>query len=271
MMLLILFYISVCFSGAVLEQTCKYHDLVENLNLTKQHDLLSQTIPRKDWKKPLTIIVDAKVISMSVVARKKSMTNYIWFSAMWKNEFVTWNPGDFCNISSITLPLSHFWVPDLYIYEQILEDTASWMPYANITSDGMITATKPAQFTVTCALDMYYFPFDVQMCKMTIISFIHLANDIILKPSKNSSEMLIDSKHFLLDFGDWEFCNILVEQNITDRRSQIIYSVLSAKIVHAALNGHNGHSPFAPTLEFLYCLHAPPLLNTLKYVIFKYF
>jgi hypothetical protein len=33
----------------------------------------------------------------------------------WRNEFLTWNPSDFGNITSTTIPADAAWIPDLLI------------------------------------------------------------------------------------------------------------------------------------------------------------
>lgn len=38
-------------------------------------------------------------------------------SQEWKNEFLSWNPNDYCGIEDVLIPNNNFWLPDLYIYE----------------------------------------------------------------------------------------------------------------------------------------------------------
>uniref|UniRef100_A0A8C5R6A6 5-hydroxytryptamine receptor 3A-like n=2 Tax=Leptobrachium leishanense TaxID=445787 RepID=A0A8C5R6A6_9ANUR len=226
MWLMILFCLAGSFSIGMSEKICRYHDLIEHVNLTKHQELLSLSIPKKDWREPLTVYVAAKLIAILSVAEKtQSITSCIWFSVMWKNEFVSWNPEEMCNISFITFPLSRFWLPDLSIFEQVMEETDSWMPYANVTFEGMVTAAKPAKITTTCALDVYYFPFDLQNCNITIHSFMHHDKNIILKSSTNASQMKKETLRYFLDLGEWEFQDIQVEQGSIDGHSQLIYSI----------------------------------------------
>ncbi|XP_075701814.1 5-hydroxytryptamine receptor 3C-like [Rhinoderma darwinii] len=151
---------------------------------------------------------------------------YFWISTMWKNDFLSWDPQQFCNMSHITVPLSHLWLPDLYFYEQVVEDLSPWMRYANLTHEGMITAVKPTRLTSTCVLDFYYFPFDIQKCSISLVSSMHLENSMVLKTLKNSSEIHEESMKYFVDNGEWHLLEVLVEEKKLHGYSWLIYSVV---------------------------------------------
>ncbi|XP_073463736.1 5-hydroxytryptamine receptor 3A-like [Aquarana catesbeiana] len=213
--------------GVMLSKTCKDYDVVDHLNITQRGPLLSMTMPKKDWSKPLTVSVDSTFISIhSVVEKTQTMTTYFWLSVVWKNDFIYWNPDDFCNISHITLPLSYFWMPDLYFHEQVIEDTSPWIIYVNITSDGMIKAAKPMHLTSTCILNIHYFPFDVQKCSASLTSFMHPEPSLILKMQKNTSQIIEQSKNIFLDTGEWCLLDILVEEGSLNGYSKLTFQVI---------------------------------------------
>ncbi|MEE6528210.1 hypothetical protein FKM82_030282 [Ascaphus truei] len=100
------------------------------------------------------------------------------------------------------------------------------MIYANVSSDGMMTASKPTRLTTTCALNIYHFPFDQQKCNITVNSYMHLDNDIIMRPLRNSSAMRAESMHWLMGGGEWEFLDLTVYETHAGLRDQLIYTVL---------------------------------------------
>ncbi|XP_063281925.1 5-hydroxytryptamine receptor 3A-like [Pelobates fuscus] len=51
-------------------------------------------------------------------------------------------------------------------------------------------------------------------------------NNIILKPSRNSSQLRNESLRYFFGFGEWEIQDITVEQDNVDSRSQLIYRVI---------------------------------------------
>ncbi|XP_039198749.1 5-hydroxytryptamine receptor 3A-like [Crotalus tigris] len=93
-------------SDASMKQICTYHDVVEYLNISSKKELLLYSIPKKNWEETLEVGLDFTLISI--------------LSVVWKDEFISWNPLDFCNITSITLPVNLFWTPHIFIDEQYL-------------------------------------------------------------------------------------------------------------------------------------------------------
>ncbi|KAM3921138.1 5-hydroxytryptamine receptor 3A-like isoform 2-T2 [Leptodactylus fuscus] len=211
--------------GALLHQTCKQYDVIEYLNITEREHQLLMTMPKNDWTKPLIITVDIVFISiLAVVEKTQTITTYFWIYLTWKNDFLSWDPEQFCNISHTTIPLSYFWVPDLYYVEQVIEDSTSWMKYANLSHDGTITAVKPTHLSSTCILDFYYFPFDVQTCSVTLISAMHKENSLILTSQKNSSDVNSERLKYFVDNGEWHPLEVTVEYKPQDGYSRLLYT-----------------------------------------------
>ncbi|KYO31126.1 hypothetical protein Y1Q_0016477 [Alligator mississippiensis] len=104
-------------------QICKYHDVVEYLNITSNSDLFLYTKPKRNWKEPVEVELDFTFVSIISIREKlQTATFYFWLTMEWKNDFVSWNPLDFCNISSFSMPASLFWAPEIFIDEQADED-----------------------------------------------------------------------------------------------------------------------------------------------------
>ncbi|KAM4031474.1 5-hydroxytryptamine receptor 3A-like [Anomaloglossus baeobatrachus] len=227
MWLLLLYLLAGYLPGTLQNETCKHYDVVEYLNITEREHLLLMTIPKNDWTKPLIVSVDTVFVSiLAVVEKTQTMTSYFWIHSTWKNDFLSWNPQQFCNISHISIPLSYFWVPDLYLLEQVIEDTSTWMTFANLTHDGMITAIKPIRLTSTCVLNFYYFPFDIQNCSVSLTSAMHLENNIVLKSMRNASEVDRDRLTYFVDNGEWHPLELVVEETTQTGRSTLLFSVV---------------------------------------------
>ncbi|XP_034292168.2 5-hydroxytryptamine receptor 3A-like [Pantherophis guttatus] len=108
-------------SDASMRQNCKYHDVVEYLNISSKQELLLYSIPKKNWEENLEVGLQFTLISiLSVQEKLQVATFYFWLNMVWKNEFISWNPLDFCNITNITLPVNLFWTPHIFIDEQYL-------------------------------------------------------------------------------------------------------------------------------------------------------
>lgn len=53
------------------------------------------------------------------------------------------------------------------------ENTAPFVPYVYLFSNGRVHDAQPVRVVSSCNLDIYTFPFDIQNCSMTFNSYIH--------------------------------------------------------------------------------------------------
>ena len=46
----------------------------------------------------------------------ESLTGLFWFSLIWHDEFLEWDPGKFHGIEEIRIPITDLWRPDIIVY-----------------------------------------------------------------------------------------------------------------------------------------------------------
>ncbi|KAG8563271.1 hypothetical protein GDO81_015995 [Engystomops pustulosus] len=192
------------------ETICSYLDLA--LNLTYKNIPGTLVRPVKNWRNSTIVYIDLSLYTVvNLDTSLQSLTTYIWFLMEWKNEFLNWDPGEFCGIDTIIIPGEDLWVPDLYIYEMTESDDKSpVIPYFIISSDGIITESKPLRIVSTCNLDIFKFPFDKQTCYLTFGPYVHSVQDIIMLPKFNSSQVNSNSQEIFVSKGDWVLLDISV-------------------------------------------------------------
>ncbi|XP_075693050.1 5-hydroxytryptamine receptor 3A-like [Rhinoderma darwinii] len=220
------------------ENTCSFNDVLQITTKLPGSDVR----PVRNWKSPTTVRIDLFLYAViSLDTSLQTLTTYIWFSMAWNNEFLSWNPDDFCGIKNILIPNNNFWFPDLYIYEMTESDSnIPVIPYFSVSSNGTITNSKPLKSRIisSCNLDIYKFPFDVQACTLSFGPYIHTVNDIIMVAKSNSSQVFQNSQDIFVSKGDWSLLDITVQNetfstgNMT--YSQVIYqiSVRRAPVVY---------------------------------------
>ncbi|NWH76986.1 5HT3A protein, partial [Piaya cayana] len=126
----------------------------------------------------------------------------------WENSFVTWDPRDFCNISQLVLPMDTYWSPHILIVERVNSQNSNF-DYVTVTHNGSFVSTQPFQVTLTCSLMILKFPFDTQMCNVSIASFLHPAvTEFIMKTRRTEAAMMRDSQRYFLTDGEWKFTNL---------------------------------------------------------------
>ncbi|KAM4526316.1 5-hydroxytryptamine receptor 3A-like [Fundulus diaphanus] len=162
------------------------------------------------------------------VEKDQKFIPYVWTVTRWKNEYISWDPNQFCGIDNISLPTGILWKPDLTIEEMTEKDKAPPSPYLTINNEGDVEVQNDQVLVSTCMMHTYKFPFDIQSCNLTFKSIIHTAKEIRLQPSDNSSEATEWSRELMRTQYEWLFINMTVTANnasvLTDQ-DIVIYTI----------------------------------------------
>ncbi|KAG8437647.1 hypothetical protein GDO86_008385 [Hymenochirus boettgeri] len=154
---------------------------------------------------------------VSLDTSQQTLITYTWFSLSWENDFITWNPNNFCGIDYILIRGENLWIPDMYIYEMTeADDKNTVIPYFRIESNGTIKSDKPLRIISSCNIEIFKFPFDIQICNLTFGPYVHTEKDIIMIPRSNSLEVHKNSLDIFVTKGDWTLLDVAVSNNSID-------------------------------------------------------
>ncbi|CAN2388273.1 This is one of the several different receptors for 5- hydroxytryptamine (serotonin), partial [Pristimantis euphronides] len=130
--------------------------------------------PVRDWRKPTVVQIDMVVFAiLGVSEMDQILKTYMWLKQTWMDEFLTWNPKDFDNVTQISIPVQLIWVPDIIVLEFVEATRSPENPYVYLRHTGKVINTKPLLISTTCSLNIYYFPFDTQRCSISFTSWLH--------------------------------------------------------------------------------------------------
>lgn len=213
---------------------CSYWKLWEYLNLTSSNDYVANVRPVDVWRKPTLVSIDLVLYGILKVDEKcQTVEGATWTSVSWTNDFVNWDPADFCGLRVITVPRSKVWIPDLHIEEDV-SDTSSIQasPFVNLYSNGIASATFRQTLTFTCELEINQFPFDDQSCDITFSSMSSDATVIILTTMTNGTQLTKNT--VMLTQGEWELKNIKITSGSSPNAgnvtcSKLIYNVMVSR------------------------------------------
>ncbi|XP_063748251.1 5-hydroxytryptamine receptor 3C-like [Eleginops maclovinus] len=165
---------------------------------------------------------------LGVDEKGQLLLTFLWQHFWWMNEFVSWDPTQ-CGSEKISLPRKKFWVPDIVINEFMDENTAPFVPYVYLYSDGRVHDAQPIRVVSSCNLNIYTFPFDIQNCTMTFNSYIHLAKDIMIFLNKDAKTITSQSKSVMTTMGEWELLDIdshhIEEHSEGDYIDELVFNV----------------------------------------------
>uniref|UniRef100_A0A8C3AHS4 Cholinergic receptor, nicotinic, alpha 4b n=1 Tax=Cyclopterus lumpus TaxID=8103 RepID=A0A8C3AHS4_CYCLU len=125
---------------------------------------------------------------IDVDEKNQMMTTNVWVKQEWNDYKLRWNPEEYENVTSIRIPSEIIWRPDIVLYNNADGDFAvTHLTKAHLFHDGRIKWMPPAIYKSSCSIDVTFFPFDQQSCKMKFgswtydrakIDLISMASDV---------------------------------------------------------------------------------------------
>ncbi|XP_077474448.1 5-hydroxytryptamine receptor 3A [Stigmatopora argus] len=210
---------------------CSYSELLEYLKLNTTNDFLATVRPVKDWKEVTVVAVDMLLYGiLQVDSKLQIFTSHIWTQIVWKNDFLTWTPSDFCGITHLSVPRSKLWTPDIGIQEDT-SDTGSITKssYVTVYSSGLLQITARQRLSSTCTLNLFAFPFDRQDCDISFSPMNTHVDSMQLQTFSGDQFINNVSDQILLTRGEWTLKKLDIFRNDTStghpHLSKVIYKV----------------------------------------------
>ncbi|XP_067934663.1 neuronal acetylcholine receptor subunit alpha-7-like [Watersipora subatra] len=162
---------------------------------------------------PLKVEFQVTLRSIIDVHEKNQMINTnLWLDYRWKDYKLTWDPTDYGNITEIRLPQKLVWKPDILMYNSA--DPAfdgSYSVNLVVYSDGTITQTPPGIFTSSCPINIKWFPFDDQECKLKFGSWTYDGTKINLEIKDGMEDGSLDGYS---RSGEWDLLGFPGVRNV---------------------------------------------------------
>ena len=132
----------------------------------------------------------------------------LWVRMNWNDAYLNWN-SSVSNITFLSVDKDYTWVPDIELLNAAaLPDVYTLNGGMNLYSNGDIMWSNPAIFKFSCGLELKYFPFDTQECKMKFASWIYNNNLLKLKPYDDISKQIDILESF--SHSEWDINNVTV-------------------------------------------------------------
>ncbi|CAF1133928.1 unnamed protein product [Adineta ricciae] len=149
--------------------------------------------------------------------RNQIMTTNVWLEHEWTDYKLTWIPSQYGDIDVVEIPSSDIWVPDIVLYNNA-DGTyeVNTITKAHVFWNGTIKWDPPVIYKSYCAIDIQYYPFDIQNCSMKFGTWSHDGN-------------LVDLSH------KSGLIFVAVGVDLTDYYPSIEWDILSADAVRHVL------------------------------------
>ncbi|XP_067658366.1 neuronal acetylcholine receptor subunit beta-3-like [Haliotis asinina] len=165
--------------------------------------------PRRNPNETVEVVVS---YSMASVEALEETTQTVASSAVirfeWKDDLLTWNCSDYGGIQFINIPVERLWFPDVSLTNGI-DDISLILPngdLARVNNDGWIQWYHGMNRRTKCPIDMSTFPFDTQLCNITLFQWI----SDIMQVNMTAVGVHFQSSLFQRN-GEWEIIDKLME------------------------------------------------------------
>ncbi|KAL6115176.1 chrna2 [Pungitius sinensis] len=169
------------------------------------------------WTRPARNVTDVVIVKfglsiaqlIDVDEKNQMMTTNVWLKQEWTDYKLRWSPSDFDNVTSIRVPSELLWVPDIVLYNNADGEFAvTHMTKAHVFHTGRVRWVPPAIYKSSCSIDVTFFPFDQQSCKMKFGSWTYDRAKIDLEPFESA----VDLKDYW-ESGEWAIVNAVGTYN----------------------------------------------------------
>ncbi|OQV13812.1 Acetylcholine receptor subunit beta-like 1 [Hypsibius exemplaris] len=142
------------------------------------------------------------ILIISVNERDQVFKSNLWYRLGWNDPQLAWNPSEYGNIQKITMPADKVWTPDIVLLNNADgKYGVSYKSNAVIYSGGDVIWLPPTIYRSTCEINVVYFPFDTQTCKMRFKSWTWNAQEVVLESFEDPN--LVDLSDYT-ESGTWD-------------------------------------------------------------------
>ncbi|OWF52825.1 neuronal acetylcholine receptor subunit alpha-10-like [Mizuhopecten yessoensis] len=167
--------------------------------------------PVRNASKPVVVGMGLTMTQIFDMDEKNQvLVTNAWLDQGWHDEFLIWEPKDFNNITTLRIPCDKLWLPDIVLYNNAAEYTDGVMPAnAMVKNNGDVFWPVPTKLQSSCKVDVTYFPFDDQSCRLKFGSWTYDGYQVDIT---NRSEE-VDLSNYVVN-GEWELLQVRVVRNV---------------------------------------------------------
>lgn len=181
--------------------------------------------PGTDYSVPLTINVTFGLITIQEFAESEGkfvITGF--FTINWFDDRLTWTPATYNGITNTLLSQKEVWKPNMVLgntYDGLkflgLDDF-----YIRYMSTGLATWSPADVYEVSCDVDVTFYPFDKQTCKLLFTPWFYMPTEISFHSLRNDLDLGMFTENSI-----WQLLSTQI--SIVENGFQIVEIALSFK------------------------------------------
>ncbi|XP_070540326.1 neuronal acetylcholine receptor subunit alpha-10-like [Ptychodera flava] len=201
----VFFYAAVCFLMSDVLCSIYHYRLLDEL--LKDYSYLVR--PVKDPTTVTNVHLEfflAQVIEMD--EKKQTLKINAWLTLRWVDEYLQWNSTAHGGVYNLKIPSEQIWMPDVVLYDNADDHYYNFMKgkIAVVYNDGEIMWASPVILHSHCQIDVTYFPFDKQECRLKFGPWQHEGTEVNVTGGGDQSVFTSD--------GEWDMTGVTTKNNV---------------------------------------------------------
>ncbi|XP_060600266.1 neuronal acetylcholine receptor subunit alpha-7-like [Ruditapes philippinarum] len=157
-------------------------NLKEQLFVTDEYD--SKLRPVYNQTSAIDVWVNLYLVSiheLNEATETLKISAYLWI--IWNDEFLVWNATAYGGIEQLYIPQGDVWKPDVALRNSVKQFKELGVTTLNVKvdMDGWVEWYPFEVFETSCSVDITYFPFDTQECKIMFVPWSYGSTDVAMK------------------------------------------------------------------------------------------
>ncbi|BFY96986.1 hypothetical protein BsWGS_00026 [Bradybaena similaris] len=155
--------------------------------------------------------------------KNQIMTTNVWLRQEWMDANLCWSPREYGGIEEMLVPSKEIWIPDVVLYNNADGNyEVTLMTKATLHASGRVVWEPPAIYKSSCIINVEFFPFDEQQCKLKFGSWTYDGEqvDLVHTCAKTSqANLTIKNGIDLQDFYpsvEWDILEVDAVKNIRE-------------------------------------------------------
>ncbi|PAA74705.1 hypothetical protein BOX15_Mlig004065g2 [Macrostomum lignano] len=158
-------------SGAVKPTACDVDPALDQLyrRFYTNREGYKYARPVANVSEPVIMYMNLSLVQLMNVDEKNQIISLnLWVYQEWHDPFFRWDPGEYGGISKIILPSDGLWTPDVVLYSNTGTnwDLSATSTRVKVNNKGLVVWKPPITYDSSCDINVEFFPFDTQDCKL---------------------------------------------------------------------------------------------------------
>lgn len=136
---------------------------------------------------------------ISLNEKEEKLEMLAWPEYHWNDSKLKWNPAEHKNLTKLGHRYNTIWQPDILLYNSVDSsfDSTYKVDLINYYT-GQITWNPPGLLKVSCKIDIYWFPFDEQICHFKFGVWTYNGRQVDLQPGKIQLQEFLENGEWVL-------------------------------------------------------------------------